>query len=132
MALNSGRLVTSIISLPRGRGVPNCSKQNSLSHYTLENIAQNIVSREGPITELEGIFGFKTGENSELVRRMEKKGCLPRSNEKWYVSFFLFYERQISAMQQGTGNKSALVILFRDMRASCQNCRFLSLQFFLK
>ena len=43
MALNSGRLVTSIIS-SGGRGVPNCKKQNSLSNLGLPSIQGDIYS----------------------------------------------------------------------------------------
>ena len=43
MALNSGRMVTSIIS-SGGRGVPNCSKQNSLSNLGLPSLQGDIYS----------------------------------------------------------------------------------------
>lgn len=69
------------------------------------------------------LFGFKTGE--KVLYAQIRNGTY----------FLFFYEIQVSATQQDTGNNSALVIQFGvilsgGMRSYFQTCRFLCLRGF--
>ena len=65
MALNSGRLVTSIIS-SGGRGGPNCSKQNSLSNLGLSSLQGDIYSPRHQASRVQCHFDLDTSRGQRF------------------------------------------------------------------